>query len=236
VLPFLGAALLLGAGFLIREARAAAPMLPLHFFRHAGFRVANTDFALAYAGLAATLFFVSLYFQNVRGWAPLETGVSWLTMNVPFLVVASSAGRLQERFGARRVVVGGLTAGGIGIVLFALLGTDSTYLQAVPAYFLFGAGYGAAVPAISTVAMGALEVHHAGVASGVLNAARQVGTAVGLPALSALGAAAVGPAGWSDAASFVLAMRVALTAAGGLVLAAALLTAIAQPADHARDA
>jgi DHA2 family methylenomycin A resistance protein-like MFS transporter len=236
VLPFLVAALLLGAGFLLRETRAAAPMLPLHFFRHAAFRVANIDFALAYAGLAATLFFVSLYFQNVRGWAPLQTGVSWLTMNVPFLVVASSAGRLQARFGARRVAIGGLTAGGIGILLFALLGTESTYLQAIPAYFLFGAGYGAAVPAISTVAMGALDVHHAGVASGVLNAARQVGTAVGLPALSALGAAAVGPSGWSDDASFVLAMRIAMIAAGSLVVGAALLTAVAQPADQPRDA
>ena len=236
VAPFVAASLVLGAAFLVREATTDAPMLPLHFFRHAAFRAANLDFALAYAALAATLFFVSLYFQNVRGWGPLQTGVSWLTMNVPFLVVASRAGRLQERFGARRVSVAGLAAGGGGILLFALLGTDSSYLQAVPAYALFGAGYGAAVPAISAVAMGALEVHHAGVASGVLNAARQVGAAVGLPALSALGAAAAGAAGWSDAASFVAAMRVALLTAGSLVVLAALLTAVAQPADHARDA
>ena len=79
-------------------------------------------------------------------------------------------------------------------------------------------------------------MHHAGVASGVLNAARQVGAAVGLPALSALGAVAAGAAGWGDAASFVAAMRVALLAAGSLVVLAALLTALAQPADHARDA
>lgn len=236
VAPFVASALVLGAAFLVREARTDAPMLPLHFFRHAAFRTANLDFALAYAALAATLFFVSLYFQNVRGWGPLQTGVSWLTMNVPFLTVASRAGRLQARFGARRVSVAGLAVGGVGILLFASLGTDSSYLQAVPAYALFGAGYGAAVPAISAVAMGALEVHHAGVASGVLNAARQVGAAVGLPALSALGAAAVGTAGWGEAASFVLAMRVALLAAGSLVLAAALLTALAQPPDHAGGA
>ena len=234
VAPFVAAALVLGTAFLVREARTDAPMLPLHFFRHAAFRTANVDFALAYAALAATLFFVSLYFQNVRGWGPLQTGVSWLTMNVPFLTVASRAGRLQARFGARRVSVAGLAAGGVGILLFALLGTESSYLQAVPAYVLFGAGYGAAVPAISAVAMGALEVHHAGVASGVLNAARQVGAAVGRPALSALGAAAVGAGGWSDAASFVLAMRVAMLAAGGLVVAAVLLTALAQPPDHER--
>jgi len=237
VAPFLGVAFVLGVAFLVREARTPAPMLPLGFFRQRAFRTANVGFALAYAALAATLFFVSLYFQNVRGWGPLETGLSWLAMNVPFLTVASRAGRLQARFGARRVVVAGLAAGGTGILLFARLGTDSAWLQALPAYALFGAGYGAAVPAISAIAMGALEVHHAGVASGVLNASRQVGAAIGLPALGALGAAAVsGAEGWSDPAKFVLAMRVALLAAGGLVLAAALLTALERVDESAREA
>lgn len=235
VAPFLGAALALGAAFLRREARADAPMLPLHFFRNPPFRAANVSFALAYAAHAATLFFVSLYFQNVRGWGPLQTGVSWLAMNVPFLAVASRAGRLQARFGPRRVVVAGLAAGGTGVALFGLLGSDSAWLQALPAYVLFGAGYGAAVPAISAIAMGALEVHHAGVASGVLNSSRQVGAALGLPALSALGATAAGAHGWTDPTSFVVAMRVALLAAGALVIGAAVQTAFAHPEDGPRD-
>ena len=60
---------------------------------------------------------------------------------------------------------------------YALLDVDSPFLLAVPGYFRVGVGYGAAVPAISAVAMGAIEVVRAGVASGVLNTARQVGTA-----------------------------------------------------------
>jgi MFS transporter, DHA2 family, methylenomycin A resistance protein len=235
----LAAALVLGTAFVAFEKRHPDPMLPLGFFANRAFRIANTDFALAYAALTATLFFVSLYFQNVLGFSPLATGIAWLSMNVPFLSVASFAGRLQARFGPRRVAIVGLAAGGTGIALFAVPGLDGTYLQTLPAYVLFGAGYGAAVPAISTVAMGTLGVHHAGLASGVLNAARQVGAAIGLPALSSLGAAVAGGA-WHDPATFIVALRAALLVAGGLVLLAALLTArapdaVAAAADVAGD-
>jgi len=228
-LGFLGAAAVLAAAFLVYEARHQDPMLPLAFFRRRAFTIANVDFMLAYAALAATLFFVSLYFQNVQGYTPLQTGISWLAMNIPFLSMAAFAGRLQARFGPRRVVVVGLTVGALGILGFTLLGVDSTYALAFPGYVLFGAGYGTAIPAISSIAMGAIEVEQAGTASGVLNAARQVGYAVGLPALSALGAAvAVGP--WSDPQAFVVAMRVALAVGGSLVLVAALVTALDRPA------
>lgn len=228
----LGAALVLGAAFLVCEGRHPDPMLPLGFFANRAFRIANVAFLLAYAALAATLFFVSLYFQNVLGFSPLATGIAWLSMNGPFLSVASFAGRLQGRFGPRRVATVGLAAGGAGIALFALPGVDGSYLQTLPAYVLFGAGYGAAVPAISTVAMGTLGVSHAGLASGVLNAARQVGAAIGLPALSSLGAAVAGGS-WHDDATFVVALRAALLVAGALVVLAALLTARAPASDAA---
>ena len=223
-LASLGVTILLAAAFVLYEARHREPMLPLGFFRRSAFTVANLDFALAYAALAATLFFVSLYFQNVQGYSPLATGISFLAMNIPFLSIASLAGRLQGRFGPRLVSAVGLTVGALGILDFALLDLGSTYLRALPGYIMFGAGYGAAIPAISAVAMNAIETEHAGVASGVLNAARQVGYAIGLPALSALGAAAAVGA-WSDPQTFLVAMRVALLLAGGLVLIAALITA-----------
>jgi Na+/melibiose symporter-like transporter len=202
-------------------------MLPLDFFRRRAFTVANLDYLLMYAALTGTLFFVSLYFQNVKGFSALETGVSWLTMNVPFLLVSPFAGRLQQRLGARAVVVVGALLAGLGVLDLGLLGVDSTFLQAVPGYVLVGVGYGAAVPAISAVAMGAIEVQRAGVASGVLNTARQVGSAVGLAALGSIAtAAAAGPL--SDPDHFVSGMRAAMLVAAALALAASLLTLMKQ--------
>jgi MFS transporter, DHA2 family, methylenomycin A resistance protein len=227
-LAFLGAAVVLGTSFLIFEARHPDPMLPLDFFRRRPFTVAIADYALMYAALAGTLFFVSLYFQNVKDFSALETGVSWLTMNVPFLLVSPFAGRLQGRFGPRRVVVAGALLGGLGVLDFALLGTGSSFGQSVPGYFLGGVGYGTAVPAISAVAMGAIEVERAGVASGVLNTARQVGSAVGLAALGSI-ATAVAAGSLRNADDLVSGMRAAMLVAGGLVLAASALTLVAQP-------
>jgi EmrB/QacA subfamily drug resistance transporter len=227
-IAFLGSAVVLGAAFLVFEARRREPMLPLDFFRRREFTVANADYALMYAALAGTLFFVSLYFQNVKGFSALETGVSWLTMNVPFLLVSPFAGRLQARFGPRRVVVGGALLGGLGVLDFALLGLDSPFVQAVPGYFLVGVGYGAAVPAISAVAMGAIEVERAGVASGVLNTARQVGSALGLATLGSI-ATAVAVGSLSEPDNLVSGMRAAMLVAGAFALAASVLTLVAQP-------
>jgi DHA2 family methylenomycin A resistance protein-like MFS transporter len=227
-LAFLGAAVGLGTAFLVYEARHPDPMLPLDFFRRRAFTIANLDYALLYAALAGTLFFVSLYFQNVKGFSALETGLSWLTMNGPFLLVSPFAGRLQARLGARRVVIGSALLAGLGVLDFALLDADSPFVQALPGYVLVGVGYGAAVPAISAVAMGAIEVERAGVASGVLNTARQVGSAVGLATLGSI-ATAVAGGSLSQSADFVSGMRAAMLAAGALALAACVLTLVAQP-------
>ncbi len=227
-LAFLGAAVALGAAFLVFEARHPEPMLPLDFFRRRAFTIANLDFCLMYAALAGLLFLVSLYFQNVKGFSALETGVTWLTIVVPFMLISPFAGRLQGRFGARRVVAGGALLAGLGMLDFALLGADSPVLQAVPGYLLVGVGFGAAAPAISAVAMGAVEVEHAGVASGVLNTARQVGSAVGLAALGSI-ATAVAAGSLSNRDDFVSGMRAAMLVAGALVLAASLLTLVGQP-------
>jgi Na+/melibiose symporter-like transporter len=124
-------------------------MLPLWFYRRRAFAIANANFALMYAALAALLFFVSLYFQDVRGYSAFETGVSWLTMNVPFIVVALFAGRLNRRFGARAVVLAGTLLAGLGVLEFAALEVDSPFVLAVPGYLLVGVGYGMATPAVS---------------------------------------------------------------------------------------
>jgi MFS transporter, DHA2 family, methylenomycin A resistance protein len=222
-LGFLGAALVLGAGFLSFEARHAEPMLPLDFFRRRTFTIANVDYLLMYAALAGTLFFVSLYFQNIKGFSALETGVSWLIMSVPFVLVARLAGRLQGQFGQGRVVVGGALLAGLAVLTFALLDADSPFIQAVPGYVLLGIGYGTATPALSAVAMGAIEVERAGIASGVLNTARQVGSALGLAALGSI-ATAVAGGSLTGSDDFLSGMRVAMLVAGALLLAASALT------------
>jgi EmrB/QacA subfamily drug resistance transporter len=188
MIALLAAAGLLLGSFLVVESRVREPMVPLGLFRDSRFTVSCGVYAIMYLALASTFFFVTLFFQNVEGWSALDVGLSWLIMNTPFLIASTLAGRLARWIGTATCWVGVLL-GGIGVLALAFLTPGAGLLAASPGYVLIGAGYGMAVPTISSVAVSALPVEHSGLASGVLNSARQVGTAVGLAALGSVGLA-----------------------------------------------
>ena len=97
-------ALVLLVAFLVHEARTAHPMVPLGLFKDRVFSSANALYMLAYAALAGMFFFVTLYFQNVKGWSAVRTGMSWIPLNALFLAIAPFAGRLVKRYGMARTV------------------------------------------------------------------------------------------------------------------------------------
>jgi len=206
--------LLLGAAaalalvlFVAHEARAAHPMVPLGLFRNPVFATANAVYALAYASLAAIFFFVTLYFQNVKGWSAMRTGLSWIPINLPFLVVSPFAGRIGKTFGPTRVIGFGLAVGGIASLGLAQLDPESPFVQAWPFYLLIGLGYGLLVPAVSAAAMATVPADHSGVGSGILNSSRQVGAAVGLAALGSISVATASSAWHASLVAFPEAAR-----------------------------
>jgi len=188
MIALLTAAGVLLASFLVVESRVSEPLVPLGLFRDSRFTVSCGVYAIMYLALASTFFFVTLFFQNVEGWSALDVGLSWLIMNTPFLIASTLAGRLARWIGTATCWLGVLL-GGLGVLALAFLTPGAGLLAASPGYILIGAGYGMAVPTISSVAVSALPLEHSGLASGVLNSARQVGTAVGLATLGAVGLA-----------------------------------------------
>jgi MFS transporter, DHA2 family, methylenomycin A resistance protein len=133
-------------------------------------------------------FYLTLLYQDVDGWTALRTGLSWLFMNVPFLVIAQSAGRLSRRLSARAIVGAGGLVTAAGIITFSTLTPSSPFVIAVIGYVLFGVGTGMWIPGVANVAMRDVPPGLSGTASGVFNASRQVGTSVGLAILGAVGA------------------------------------------------
>jgi predicted MFS family arabinose efflux permease len=188
MIALLATAGVLLVSFLVVESRVPEPMVPLGLFRDSRFTVSCGVYAIMYLALASTFFFVTLFFQNVEGWSALEVGLSWLIMNTPFLIASTLAGRLSVWIGTATCWLGVLL-GGLGVLALAFLTPGAGLLAATPGYVLIGAGYGMAVPTISSVAVSALPLEHSGLASGVLNSARQVGTAVGLAVLGSIGLA-----------------------------------------------
>jgi hypothetical protein len=175
------------AAFAAWERHAASPMVPPVLARDRVFLAANGVFALAYLTLTGTLFYVTLYYQNVRGWSALRTGLSWIPLNLPFLIVAEFAGSIASRFRREVVIATGAVIGAAGVLGLSRLGPNTSYELALVAYLCVGLGFGILVPACSTVAMSEVPAGASGIASGLLNTSRQIGTSVGLAVLGSIG-------------------------------------------------
>src|SRR6202167_470917 len=196
----LATGLVLLAWFAWWEHRAPFPMIPSAVVKLRAFTTSCGIYLLSYAGLTGVYFYLTLLYQDVDGWTALRTGLSWLFMNIPFLVMAQSAGWLSRRLPARAITGGGCLVTAAGILTFSTLTAASPFALAVTGYVLFGAGTGLWIPGVATVAMRDVPLGLSGTASGVFNASRQVGTSIGLAILGAIGTQAATSAWTSHAA------------------------------------
>ncbi len=203
------APLVIGAGLLAAfarwERRAPHAMIPPALLRARSFVSASGIYLLSYLGLSGALFYVTLLYQDVNGWSVLRTGLSWLFMNAPFLLMAQFAGRLDRRFPPTVVVASGCFVAAVGVFALSCATTTTPFVLTAAGYVLFGAGFGTFIPGTTHVAMRDVPPGVSGGASGVLNASRQVGTSVGLAVLGAVGVNAAA-AKW-NAGQFPAAIR-----------------------------
>lgn len=180
--PFLVAAVSLGA-FVAGELRIEHPMVDLRLFCNRSFSGdAVAVFALS-AAMVAFIFFLTLYLQNALRFDPLQTGIHLLPMTVLVAICAPIAGRYVDRIGPRWIITAGLGLGAIGAYLVGRVTPEDQQAQwtvLLPSFVLIGMGLGSASAPINTVAVGTADPGKAGVASGIINVCRQIGTAFGI--------------------------------------------------------
>jgi len=186
VLACIGMALVAAPLFAWTEARSAAPMLPLRFFKAPGFSVAVTYGVIVNLTYYGIVFLLSLYLQRVHGYSALRTGLAYLPLTATFFGVNIFSGWLVGRTGARLPMVLGALIDAAGFGLLLLLGAGSPYLLMLPAFALLPTGMGLGVPAMTTTVLSAVEKQASGTASGVLNAARQAAGAIGVALFGSL--------------------------------------------------
>lgn len=186
----LALAVLLLAGFVLRQAKAPTPLLPLGLFRSRSVTGGNTVMILMVAGMMGFQFLTALYLQQVLALDALATGFAFLPTPVANAVVALWLGpRLVTRFGPRPVLAGGLLVAAAGLALLARVPVDGSYfVDVLPPLLLAGVGMGAAVPAVIGTAMSAGSPENAGVASGLVNTTLQIGSAMGTAVLATVAA------------------------------------------------
>ena len=189
-LVVLAASALLLLAFVAIEARAAShPLVPLRLFRVRSVTGANLVMFCFGVGMFAMWFFLSLYLQQVLGYSPVVTGLTFLPQTVAIAVGATLSGRLAPRLGPRNVLMAGalLASGGLFWLSFIQAG-DSYWSGACGGGILATFGMGLAFTPIALLATGGVPHQDAGLASGLVNCSRQIGASLGLAALTTLAA------------------------------------------------
>ncbi|MFZ3558943.1 MFS transporter [Streptomyces sp. BH055] len=236
------AGLVLVAAFVVRQARARTPLMPLRILRSRAVVGANVTQILTLAAMFAFQVLAALYMQQVLGYGALETGLAMLPAAV--LIGAVSLGvsaRLAARFGERRVLLAGLVllAGALGHL--ARVPVQGEYVADLLPVMLLVSGGGLVLPALAGLGMSAAGEEDAGLASGLFNTTQQIGMALGVAVLSTLSAAradSLVAGGSSRAAALTGGYRLAFAVGAGLIGVAFLvaLVLLRRPAVPAAEA
>src|SRR5215204_4446222 len=211
--------------FIVREATAKSPLIPLRIFRSRNVTGSNLFQVLIVAGMFGMFFLGALFLQRILSYDALQTGLAFMPVTILMGTLSVRyTDRLVMRFGARKLVLGGLALFMAGLALFARVPVNGDYVvHILPVMVLLGIGAGLCFPALMTLAMSGATPSDAGLASGLINTTAQVGGALGLAVLATLSASRseqlIGD-GESAAAALTSGYHLAFGIGAGLVVVA----------------
>ncbi len=183
------AVVLLGVFVFIEASVATSPLVPLRLFRSRALTGANLVMFCFGAAMFAMWFFLSLYLQQVLGYDPVVTGLSFLPQTAAIAVGATIAGRLAPKVGPRNVLMAGALCTAVGLYWLSFIRAGDTYWTgACGGGILSTFGMGLAFTPIALSATGGVAPREAGLASGLVNSSRQIGASLGLAILSTVAA------------------------------------------------
>jgi MFS family permease len=233
--------LILLAAFVVREATARNPLIPLRIFRSRNVSGANAIQLLTVAGMFGMFFLGALYLQRILHYDPLEIGLAFLPTTIVMGTLSLRySDRLVMRFGPRSTLLPGLILILAALLLFTQAPVRATYaVDVLPVMILIGAGVGISFPALMNLAMSGVRQSEAGLASGLVNTTIQVGAALGLAVLATLATTRTGAlrdAGHSAATALNGGFHLAYLVGAGLVLAAIVVAVtVLRPAPRAAE-
>jgi EmrB/QacA subfamily drug resistance transporter len=188
-LSLMQAAILLGAAFIWWERRAPNPMITPGLLANRQFRSANLSMLFFAAGALGTLLLLSLVFVNLWGYTQLEAAFAIAPVPLMGLVVWPFVGRAADTKPPGEIAKPALIVMAVGMLWVSFLPATSddawAYIRILPGLLMIGVGMGIGFPSLNVGAMGAVAGPEVGLASGILNTARQLGAAIGIAILIA---------------------------------------------------
>jgi EmrB/QacA subfamily drug resistance transporter len=188
-LSLMQGAILLGATFVWWERRAPSPMITPGLLANKQFRNANLGMLFFGAGAIGSLLLLSLVFTNLWGYEPIEAGLALAPVPLMGLVVWPFVGRVADTKPPGEIAKPALIVMAVGMLWVSFLPATSddawAYIRILPGLLMIGVGMGIGFPSLNVGAMGAVAGPEVGLASGILNTARQLGAAIGVAILIA---------------------------------------------------
>ncbi|MBV9870820.1 MAG: MFS transporter [Frankiaceae bacterium] len=170
--------------FIRIERRAESPITPLRLFADRARATAYVVRLFLVAGMTGTFFFFSQYLQNVLDYSPLRNGVAFLPIAILLFVSSQASSRaLVERFGAKPLMIIGISLTSLGTLAATRLTTDSGYGPVLLTLCLCGVGNGLGFVPLTSAALSRVRPEESGAASGLVNVMQQVGGSLGLAIL-----------------------------------------------------
>jgi EmrB/QacA subfamily drug resistance transporter len=179
--------------FVVIEARAAAPLMPLRIFRLRTVAVANAVGLLLGGSFFAFIFIGTLYMQQVLGYSALQAGAAWLAASLTSVALAGASQKLVTRISAGPVMALGMALIGGGILWATQVPVHGHFWSALAGpFFVAGAGTAFAFIPVSIAGLAGVAEQDAGLASGLLNTSQQLGGAIGTAVASTVAATRLG--------------------------------------------
>ncbi|MFG2167128.1 DHA2 family efflux MFS transporter permease subunit [Micromonospora chersina] len=180
------------AAFVAIQASRREPLMRLSIFRAPNLAAANIAQLLLGAAWIPMWFFLNLYLQQVLGYSAFPSGAALLPMTILIMIgMIALAPRAIARFGPKPMVVTGLAILAVGLGWLALVRPDGTFtVDVLPASLVAALGMSLAfIPSLGT-AISSARPEEGGLASGIVNTSYQVGSALGLAAMTAVASSA----------------------------------------------
>ncbi len=174
------------AVFILRERSAAEPMLDVSLFRNLRFTAASGSVTIAFFGITGFSFLITQYFQFLKGYGPLSTGVRLLPVAFAVGIMSVLGTQFAVRFGTKQVVTVGLVFFAVFFAWVSTADTATSYLEIVGQMLLGGSGVGLVSAPATEAIMGVVPKAKAGIGSAVNDATRLLGSTLGIAVIGSV--------------------------------------------------